>query len=76
MKPWTVVGLLLSFAGIIVSAIGGGIAGLLLIAMLNPGVKGPHITDKQAVSALVVGAVLGGGLSALLVAWIRKRRDA
>lgn len=76
MKPWTVVGLLLSFAGIIVSAIGGGIAGLLLIAMLNPGVKGPHITDKQAVSAFVVGAVLGGGLAALLMAWIRKRRDA
>ena len=76
MKPWTVVGLLLSFIGIIVSAIGGGIAGLLLIAMLNPGVKGPHITDKQAVSAFVVGAVLGGGLAVLLVAWIRKRRDA
>jgi hypothetical protein len=76
MKPWTVVGLLLSFVGIIVSAIGGGIAGLLLIAMLNPGVKGPHITDKQAVSAFVAGAVLGGGLAALLVAWIRKRRDA
>jgi hypothetical protein len=75
MKPWTVVGLLLSFTGIIVSAIGGGIAGLLLIAMLNPGVKGPHITDKQAVSAFVVGAVGAGGLAALLVAWIRKRRD-
>lgn len=76
MKPWTVVGLLVSFIGIIISAIGGGIAGLLLIAMLNPGVKGPHITDKQAVGAFVVGAVLGGGLAALLVAWIRKRRDA
>ena len=70
------VGLLLSFIGIIVSAIGGGIAGLLLIAMLNPGVKGPHITDKQAVSAFAVGAVLGGGLAAMLVTWIRKRRDA
>ena len=75
MKSWTVVGLLLSFTGVIVSAIAGGIAGLLLMAMLNPGVKGPHITDKQAVSAFVVGAVLGGGLAALLVAWIRKRRD-
>jgi len=76
MKPWTVAALLLSFIAIIVSAIGGGIAGLLLIAMLNPGVKGPHLTDKQAVSAFVVGAALGGGLAALLVAWIRKRRDA
>jgi hypothetical protein len=75
MKSWTVVGLLLSFIGVIVSAIGGGIAGLLLVAMVNPGVKGPHITDKQAVSAFVVGAVLGGGLAALLMAWIRKRRD-
>jgi len=76
MKPWMVVGMLLSFIGVIVSAVVGGIAGLLLIAMLNPGVKGPHITDEQAVSAFVVSAVLGGGLAALLVAWIRKRRDA
>ena len=75
MRPWKVGGLLLSFAGICVSAIGGGVAGVLFIAMLNPGVKGPHITDHQAVGAFIVGGLLGGGLAALLVAWMRKRRD-
>jgi hypothetical protein len=73
MKRWTVGGLLLALAGIIVCATGGGIAGLLLIAALNPGVKGPHITDNQAVTAVVIGGLLGGGLAALLVGWIRRR---
>ena len=74
MKRWTVGGLLLAFVGICVAAISGGVAGVLLLAMLNPGVKGPHITDQQAAGAFVVGVLLGGGLAFLLVAWIRKRR--
>jgi hypothetical protein len=74
MKIRTVVGLLLSIAGVGLSAIGGGILSFLIIVMLHPGPKGPHVTDAQAVRAFVLGALLGGGLGALLVTWIRKRR--
>ena len=75
MKRWTVGGLLLTLAGLIVCATGGAVVSLLLIAALNPGVKGPHITDNQAVTAVVIGGLLGGGLAALLVASIRRRRN-
>jgi hypothetical protein len=66
--------LLLSVAGIGFSAAGGGIAGLLIMAMLHPGPKGPNITDDQAIGALVLGAFVGGGLASFLVVWIAKTR--
>ena len=44
------------------------------MASLHPGHKGPHITDGQAVGAFLVGALLGGGLAAILLIWMRKRR--
>ena len=74
MRPSTVVWLLLSIVGISVSAFSGGVGGVLFIAMLHPGVKGPHITDNQMVGAFIVGGLLGGGLASLLVVWMRKRR--
>ena len=74
MKTRTMVGLLLCLIGVSVSALGGGIAGLLLMASLHSGHKGPHITDGQAVGAFVVGALLGGGLATLLLVWMRRRR--
>jgi hypothetical protein len=44
----------------------GAIASLLILASMHPGVKGPHITDHQAIGALIAGAALG--VAAVVVA--------
>lgn len=66
MRLSKVVGRLLAILFVFAAAFGGAIGGLLLIAAMNPGVKGPHITDRQAVTAAAVGALVAAGLAVAL----------
>ncbi len=59
MRKRTLVFLVL---GTLVAAIVGGVGGVVLIALANPGVKGPHVSDDAMMAALLGGAFAGGAL--------------
>ena len=54
--------LLLLTIGTLVAALVGGVAGFLLVAFANPGVKGPLVSDDALIAGSAIGAVVGGGL--------------
>jgi hypothetical protein len=77
MTPRKVCGLGLSIIGIVLAAFGGGVAGVLLIAAMHPGVKGPHVRDNQMVGAFILGALIAGAVVAgLLIFWFRRSHSA
>jgi hypothetical protein len=59
MRKRTIILLVL---GAVLAALGGGIAGVVLVAMANPGVKGPLVSNDALVVGFATGAVVGGGL--------------
>ncbi len=54
----------------------GGIVALVALAALNPGVKGPHISDEQLTFAFFAGAGLTLCGSLLLIRWHRQKNAA
>jgi len=62
--------------GTVLSALAGAVAALLVIVMLNPGVKGPHVTGDQMNAAFWIGGFLGGGSFVMGRKWWSGRRRA
>ncbi|HEY2514392.1 MAG TPA: hypothetical protein VGI39_26185 [Polyangiaceae bacterium] len=48
--------------GTLLAALVCGVFGALIVAMANPGVKGPLVSDDALVAGFAIGAVIGGGL--------------
>jgi hypothetical protein len=61
--------------GTVLAALVGGIGSVLVVAMANPGVKGPHVSDAALLGAFAIGAAFGGGLVLAIVrVRVRPRR--
>jgi drug/metabolite transporter (DMT)-like permease len=48
--------------GTLLAALVCGVAGVVMVAMAYPGVKGPLVSDDGLAAGFAIGAVIGGGL--------------
>ena len=56
------------------AALVGGVLGVLVIVMLNPGNKGPHVSDDAVTAAFFAGAAVGVSAVVIVVRRVAARR--
>jgi hypothetical protein len=58
--------------GTLLAALVCGVAGVVIVAMAYPGVKGPLESDDALAASFATGAIIGGGL-VVGILWLRTR---